>query len=87
MHGNVHRTYGEEIGLLLSLVISSILGLTLLVLLVMEFVQALPGGLGAVIVLSLLALVFVIGNAVLERVMALPSVSRGNTPVVRGGGR
>jgi hypothetical protein len=83
----VHRTYGEEVAFLLSLVITSAFGMTLLFLLVMEILQILPGGLGAVIVLSLLISVVVIGKAVLERTLALPSVWRGSTPVVRSGGR
>lgn len=87
VRGDVHRTYGEEVGLLLCLVISAVLGLTLLVLMLIEFVQVLPGGLGALIVLSLLVFFFVVGKAVLERTLALPSVSRGSTPVVRHGGR
>jgi hypothetical protein len=87
VRGKVHRTYGEEVAFLLSLVISSVLGLTLLALLVMQIVEVLPGGLSAVIVLSLSMSVFVIGKAVLERTLALPTVSRGSTPVIRSGGR
>jgi len=71
----------------LALVVSTLLGLTLAALMLLEFLQALPGGLGAIIVLSLLVSAVVIGKAVLERTLALPSVLRGLTPVVRQGGR
>jgi len=87
VRGKEHRTYGEEVAFLLSLVISSVLGMTLAALVVMEVVQALPAGLAAVVVLSLFVSIFVLGKAVLERVLALPSVSRGSTPVVRNGAR
>jgi hypothetical protein len=87
VRGKVHRTYGEEVAFLLSLVISSVLGMTLLALLVMQIVEVLPGGPAAVIVLSLFMSFFVVGKAMLERTLALPSVSRGSTPVLRSGGR
>ena len=85
--GQVHRTYGDEVALLLSLVITSVLTLALLALLIMEFIEVLPTGLAVVVVSSLLIVVFVFAKAVLERTLAIPSVSRGSTPVVRSGGR
>ena len=82
-----HRTYGEEVALLLSLIIVIMLGFALTTLLVLEFLEVLPGGMSTTMVLSLIVFLAVIGYAVYERALAIPSVYRGLTPVVRPGGQ
>jgi hypothetical protein len=81
-----HRTYGEEVALLLSLVIVIVLGMALSTLLILEFLNVLPSGMSSVMILSLLVFIAVIGNAVFERAVALPSVYRSVIPVFRSGG-
>jgi hypothetical protein len=83
VRGDVHKPYGEEIAFLLSLVVSTVLGLTIAVLALVEFFEALPAGLASMFLMSVLALVAVPVYALLEKALALPQTSRGLTPVVR----
>ena len=78
-----HRTYAEEVALMLSLVVIGVLGLAILCLLVFEFLDVLPTGVSLIVTLSLLVFVIVLGRAVFERVVAVPSLYRTMTPVVR----
>lgn len=73
--------------MLLALVVSALLALTLAALFLLEFLEMLPLGLAALVVVSLLAMFVVIGKAVLERALALPNTARSVTPVIRHGGR
>jgi hypothetical protein len=78
-----HRTYGEEVALMLSLVIVSVLGLTLVSLLVVQFLDILPSGVSVTVMLSLLVFGIVVGRAMFERILAVPTIYRGLTPIVR----
>ena len=80
---NDHRTYAEEVWLLLSLVIVVVLGLTLTSLTFIEFFDVLPSGVGMVVMLSLLVFAVVVGRAMFERVLATPSIYHSLTPIVR----
>jgi len=75
------------VALLLSLVIVVVLSLTLTTLLVLQFLEVLPGGLSVIMTLSLLACLVVLGKALFERALSIPSIYRGSTPVVRYHGR
>lgn len=68
---------------MLSLIIISVLGLAVVSLMTLEFLDILPTGIGMTVTLSLLAFAVVVGRAILERVGAVPSVYRTMTPVVR----
>jgi hypothetical protein len=78
-----HRTFFEEIALMLSFVVVVVSGMTLVTLVVMEFMQVLPIGLSFIFGVSLTVFGIAIGMAVMERALALPSMYRGLTPVVR----
>jgi hypothetical protein len=78
-----HRTYAEEVALMLSLVIIGVLGLAMASLLLLEFVNVLPTGVSMILTLSLLVFAVVLGRALFERVVAIPSLYRSMTPVVR----
>jgi hypothetical protein len=80
---NDHRTFAEEIGLLLSLVIVVVLSLTLTTLTLLQFFEFLPVGVALVVTLSLLVFGVVVGRAMFERAVAIPSIYRGMTPTVR----
>lgn len=73
----------EDIALALALVITAILGLTMLSLVVLEFLEILPGGFERIAFLSLVVFCAVIGRALMARVLSTPSVYRGHTPVIR----
>jgi hypothetical protein len=82
-----HRTFAEEAAMILSLLVASVLGLTVGTLLVVEVLQILPGGLSIIVGTSLLVFAAACAKAVFDRAVAVPSVSRGLTPVVRHHGR
>lgn len=83
VRGDVHKPYGEEVAFLLSLVVSTVLGFTIAVLALVELLRILPPGLGAMVLTSAIALIFVVARALLEKSIALPESSRGATPFVR----
>ena len=76
-------TEAEDIALALALVITAILGLTMLSLVVLEFLEILPGGLERIAFLSLVVFAAVVGRALVSRALSTPVVYRGHTPVVR----
>ena len=77
-----HHPQGEDTVVILSLIVVAVLGLTLGTLLFVSFVGALPSGVGIVLVLCLLVSIAVVGNAILSRVLSLPSVYRGGVPII-----
>ena len=83
VRGDVHKPYGEEVAFLLSLVVSTVLGLTIIFLALVEFLEVLPRGLAAMVVMCVIAVIVVFARAMLEKALALPDTSRGLTPVVR----
>jgi hypothetical protein len=80
---NDHRTYAEEVGLLLSLVIVGFLALTLTSITLLQFFEVLPTGVSMVLILSMLVFGVVVGRAMFKRTFAIPSIYRSVTPIVR----
>ena len=82
-----HRTFAEEAAMILSLLVATVLGLAVGTLLILEVLQILPGGLSVVVGTCVLVFAAACAKAVFDRAVAVPSVSRGATPVVRHHGR
>ena len=69
-----NQTQGEDVALALAFVIVLVLGLTLMALLMLEFFDLLPGGLGTVAFFSLGIFSVMVGRAILSRALSTPTL-------------
>ena len=77
------KSPGEDAAIVLALLACSAFGLTIATLLVLEFIAFLPKGIDTIAFVCIAALFLVIGRALLERILSLPAVYRGEVPIVR----
>ena len=78
-----HRTKAEDAGYVLALVVIAVLGMTLVTILLLRFLEVLPVGIDLIVFMSIVAFGAVVGRAILSRTLSLPPVYRGRVPSVR----
>ena len=81
--GATRKTLGEDVATLISYLIAGAMTATCVTLLFMKFLEILPNGIWALVVLCSLTSVCVIIHACLERVVSLPSLYSTANPLVR----
>ncbi len=77
------RNHGEDAAMALALLLVSVFGLAVATLLLLELLAALPGAIGFIVLVSIVAACVMIGRAVREKVASLPQLQRGPIPSVR----
>jgi len=76
-------TEAEDAARALALIVALVCGLTLFTLLLIEVMEALPGGVGFVAFISVAVFTAVVAWALVSRALSTPTVYRSHTPTLR----
>jgi hypothetical protein len=73
----------EDAAMVLAVVVAVVFGAALITLILLEFIQNLPGRFGTILVISLVAFGAVVMKAALSRILSTPKMYRSRPPVLR----